>query len=100
MINLSCFTQILVCGVSTLQLKTKEKLKKKSKRVKKSAALLMMSAFSFFTGERERECVRFFGKERERERVRENEERANALLSCYRSGQCNDMNPKYYIRMK
>ena len=32
---------------------------------------------SFFTGERERERVRVFGKERER--VRENEEHANAL---------------------
>ena len=35
------------------------------------------SALFFFTGERERERVRFFGKERER--VREIEERANNL---------------------
>ena len=59
----------------------KRKHEKKLKSAIKSAALLMMSAsesaFFFFTGERERERVRFFGKERER--VREIEERANAL---------------------
>ena len=42
------------------------------------------SALFFFTGERERERVRFFGKERERERVREIEERANALDLIYK----------------
>ena len=57
------------------------KLEEKSKSAKKSTALLQMSASwsanIFFTGEREWKRVHFFGKERDR--VREIEERANAL---------------------
>ena len=48
------------------------------------------SALFFFTGERERERVRFFGKERER--VREIEERANALISVMLYFVCIDKN--------
>ena len=59
------------------------------KSAEKSATLLVVSAsgsaFFFFTGERERERVRFFAKEREREPVCEIKQRANALADTLRS---------------